>query len=160
MGTTLLAQCECGFAHRVGIGAGFGDDAQEYPALCRHCSAMVSLPDAPLPLRCPRCSGEDVTSYADPALRDPEILPIGEYLQYPTFDAYAAYMAKLMEYTPQSLAEMGIAWEEMLAEWRGKYEAVWRDARQGRYRPLECHRHVCPQCRRMSLEFHWAGSWD
>ena len=49
MGTTLLAQCECGFAHRVGIGAGFGDDAQEYPALCRHCSAMVSLPDAPLP---------------------------------------------------------------------------------------------------------------
>ncbi len=67
MGSSVTAQCQCGFARAFRIGGGMSTFTTlcRFPALCRTCQAIVSVNLYEKPLQCPECKGADVVPYYD-----------------------------------------------------------------------------------------------
>ncbi len=73
MGTSVVAECRCGYHASGSVGGGMFDfeDVCWFPCLCEGCHAMVDVNLFETPLRCPTCRSERVAAYDDAGLSLP-----------------------------------------------------------------------------------------
>ena len=92
MGTSVVAECSCGYHAPGSVGGGMTDfeDVCWYPCLCEGCHAMVNVNLLAMPLRCPKCSSDKVTAYDDARLSLPpesqELYSIADWDMTPRID--------------------------------------------------------------------------
>ena len=133
MGTTVTAECECGYPHAgvpgffagggggsIRVGCGMRGGALYFPALCERCAQVVALNLAHAPWRCPQCDSPDVVPY---------------FLEETDGD--------------QMIEIIGTRCGLTLSDGNDFEFSLYEDAT-----------YTCPACRQVKLRFEHEGHWD
>lgn len=179
VGTIVEATCECGYQKGMALGGGFADftERNAFPYLCEKCSDIVVLNAMDPSPCCNQCQWDGVVPYSKPSMfldkpLNGTVYEWGEYpssdiLREPSAEAYVEAWFRSFESVtvdePEAddlLREEAVDRLKLTGELIAKYQATWQKIRAGEYLTLYDCGYPCPKCKRETMHFEYAGSWD